>query len=256
MVPATPCTRRVNGEIFRGSTESRHAFGQARIRNGSPTSPLPRRRWRPDSLPGSRSIEPRIEERRRECASGGRKFPARTMSRRSSCVRNAVSRAIRSSSASRSDRRAAYARIDFQSPPSDAGEPDTAPAHSANASIRSSASSTLPGGTRGNAKRGIATGRNGERRRIRPDQPRVDLSGEQGKILRGFEGDRQQVGCVQEFGDGSRRETADGLPAGGGFPEGHDAGGLGRDTRREPDPLQDDLPAERHVTLRRGSPQG
>ena len=97
----------------------------------------------------------------------------------------------------------------------------------------------------------------GERRGIRADQPRVGQAGEEGKILRRIEGDRQQVGRVQEFGDGRSRETADGLPAGGGFPEGHDAGGIGSDTRREPDPLQDGPPANRHPsTPRRGSPRG
>ena len=79
---------------------------------------------------GSESM-PRIEERSRECASGGRKIPARRMSRRSSEVRSSGSRAQRSSSASRSDRRIAYSRIDFQRAPSDIGKPDTAPAHSA-----------------------------------------------------------------------------------------------------------------------------
>ena len=53
--------------------------------SGSPLSPSEGR------TAGSGSM-PRIEERRRECASGGRKIPARTTSRRSSGVRNAVSR--------------------------------------------------------------------------------------------------------------------------------------------------------------------
>jgi hypothetical protein len=98
---------------------------------------------------------PRIRERRRECASGGRKIPARTRSRRSCADRNAVSSAHRSASASRSTRRVAYTRIDFHRAPSVAGDPDTAPAHSAKASIRSSASTTSTGGTRGDAKRGV-----------------------------------------------------------------------------------------------------
>jgi len=201
---------------------------------------------------------PRIEERRRECASGGKEDPGAVRCRGvlpESGI--AVSRANRPSSASRSDRRVAYARIDFQSPPSDAGGNPTrrlpTPPTPRSGPARSSYSRAARVGMRSvESLPGV--------RETPTDPPRpaqASTCPEGGKDPPEFEEDRQKAGGVRELGNGNRQQAAGDSPAGSGLPERHHAGGLGSDrVPRTGIPSKDDLVADRHVTFPRGSPRG